>query len=213
MYKQLQLKRSSIRGVSLIELLAVIAIMSILAIVAAPMAEVMFYREKEIELKIHLRKIRESIDKYYSDHGRGERWNIEYNRPWGHPDNVKETLAESAGGYTPEEKMRFQKMIWRGNYPTSWQNLYSGYLRESYAVNPITKIAEDWVIVVSYPTSAPFTFEISVGTQKYPVDFEYGPVQWHSEDFYDATKLSGIFDVKYPYHDPSIDSTSFYDAW
>ncbi|MCK5685364.1 type II secretion system protein [bacterium] len=212
MEKQLQFYRSSIRGVSLIELLAVIAIMSILAIVAAPMAEVMFYREKEIELKMHLRKIRESIDKYYSDHGRGVRWNIEYNRYWGHPDNAREDPNEP-NAYSREETMRYQKMIWRGEYPTSWQALYSGYLRESYAVNPITKISEDWVIVVSYPTSMPFTMEISTGMKKYPVDFEYGPVQWHSETFFNADVLSGIFDIKYPYHDPSIDGASFYDAW
>lgn len=202
-----------IGGVSLIELLAVIAIMSILAVVAAPMAEVMFYREKEIELKMNLRKIREAIDQYYADHGSGIRWNIEYNRRWGHPENVKETLPIASGGYSREEKMRYQKMIWRGLYPTSWQALYASGLRESYAVNPITMISEDWVIVASYPNMEPFTQEISTGIKNYPSDFEYGPVQWHSDDFYNASVLSGIFDVKYPYHDPSIDGASFYDAW
>ena len=198
-----------VRGLSLIELLAVIAIMSILAVVAAPLAEVMYYREKEIELRMHLRKIREAIDRYYSEHGRGVLWNVQYNRPWD-PDNPVEK------SYTEEEKYKYQKVVWKGIYPKSWEQLYAGYLRRSYAINPITRIEEDWVIIVSYPPEGSIFYErIKNGEMKYPDDFEYGPVEWHSDEFVDAPPeyLSGIWDVRYPYHDPSIDGTSFYDQW
>jgi prepilin-type N-terminal cleavage/methylation domain-containing protein len=197
------------RGVSLIELLAVVAIMSILAVVAAPLAEVMYFSQKEIELKLHLRKIRESIDKYYSEHGRGVLWNIQYNRPWDDNNPVEKS-------YTTEQRYKYQKVIWKGLYPVSWMQLYEGYLRRSYAVNPITGIEEDWVIIVSYPPpDSSFYDRIKNGQLKYPEDFEYDPIQWHSDAFVDAPpdQLSGIWDVRYPYHDPALDGASFYDQW
>lgn len=60
------------RGFSLVELLAVLAIMSILATMAAPLAQLVAKREKEQELRIHLRQIRDAIDQYkrHSDEGR-----------------------------------------------------------------------------------------------------------------------------------------------
>lgn len=64
-----------IRGFSLVELLAVLAIMSILATMAAPLAQLVAKREKEQELRMALRQIRDAIDQYkrHSDEGRIKR--------------------------------------------------------------------------------------------------------------------------------------------
>lgn len=63
------------KGFTLIELLAVLAILGVLASAAYPLAEVVSRRQKEQDLRYHLRQLRDAIDQYkkMSDEGRIER--------------------------------------------------------------------------------------------------------------------------------------------
>ena len=54
-------------GFSLVELLVVLVILSILAAAAVPYAEVTVRREKELELRRHLREVRSAIDRFHDD--------------------------------------------------------------------------------------------------------------------------------------------------
>lgn len=59
-----RMRRTGIRGFTLIELMMTVAIVGILASVALPMAELAVQRNKEQELKAALREIRGAIDAY-----------------------------------------------------------------------------------------------------------------------------------------------------
>jgi len=64
-------------GFTLIELLVVLAVLAVLATMAVPAAQVLVQRQKEQELRLSLRTIREAIDTYKraSDEGRiGAMW-------------------------------------------------------------------------------------------------------------------------------------------
>lgn len=58
-------------GFSLVELLVVLVILSILAAAAVPYAEVTVRREKELELRRHLREVRSAIDRFHDDWASG----------------------------------------------------------------------------------------------------------------------------------------------
>ena len=60
-------RRGAQRGVTLVELAAVSAILVILAGVAIPVAHTMVKRQKELELRQALRKIREALDRFQFD--------------------------------------------------------------------------------------------------------------------------------------------------
>lgn len=68
-------KRSSLCGFTLIEILVVLAITTLLASVALPLSELTRQRQKEEQLRVHLREIRDAIDAYKRavDEGRIQR--------------------------------------------------------------------------------------------------------------------------------------------
>ena len=59
------------KGFSLIELIVCLAIIGILASLVSPMGEVMVRRNKEQELRVELRQIREAIDLYKLSYDQG----------------------------------------------------------------------------------------------------------------------------------------------
>ncbi|MFP4466064.1 MAG: type II secretion system protein [Candidatus Goldiibacteriota bacterium] len=60
------------RGVTLIELLVSMAVLAVLAAAAAPYAEIMVKREKELQLRAGLREIRTAIDRFHNDWEKGK---------------------------------------------------------------------------------------------------------------------------------------------
>jgi len=65
--RELLLNRPSVTGLTLVELLVVLVILSILASLALPYAEVTLQRNKELELRRALRKVRTAIDNFHQD--------------------------------------------------------------------------------------------------------------------------------------------------
>ena len=68
MYSRHQLPRAGEEGFTIIELMIVITLIGILVGIAIPMYQTSIIRAKEAALKENLYLLRDTIDKYYSDH-------------------------------------------------------------------------------------------------------------------------------------------------
>jgi general secretion pathway protein G len=104
------------RGFTLLEVIIAIMIMSILTAAAVPMVRNSVKRERESELRLALRQIRDALDKYkqYYDASNGALIPIELRTPTGYPKDLK-VLVE---GFIPANvvgtsgaKVRFLRRI------------------------------------------------------------------------------------------------------
>lgn len=108
--------RSSDRGFTLLEIIIVITILSILTAAAVPMVRNTVKRERESDLRLALRQMRQAIDRYkqYNDQTGGAAIPIEWKTPSGYPKELK-LLVD---GFTPANvvgtegaKVRFLRRI------------------------------------------------------------------------------------------------------
>jgi len=86
-------------GFTLLEIIIVITILSVLTAAAIPMVRNTVRRERESELRLALRTIRQALDRYkqYNDLGQGASIPIEWKTQSGYPKELK-LLVE---GFTP----------------------------------------------------------------------------------------------------------------
>lgn len=78
-------------GFTLLELIIVISILSVLTAAAIPMVRNSVKRERESELRVALRTIRQAIDRYkkYNDDSNSTAIPLEYKTPTGYPKELK----------------------------------------------------------------------------------------------------------------------------
>ncbi len=112
------------RGLSLIELLTTIVIMGVLTTAAIPLGEVVFIRDKELELKDTLITTRGAIDKFFAATGR-------------YPYTFNE-LRWIEGQKLIETKDR--EDYWRVGMP---------FLRKSPPINPFASSNQAWIVVLT----------------------------------------------------------------
>ena len=108
--------RGTDQGFTIIEIIFVLLILSILTAAAIPMLRNSVRRQREVELRISLRQIRQAIDAYkrYSDMTAGAAIPVQLRTQTGYPKNL-EILTE---GFTPTNtigtsgnKIRFLRRI------------------------------------------------------------------------------------------------------
>ncbi len=116
---QIRNPQSAIRnrsGFTLLEIIIVITILSVLTAAAIPMVRNTVKREREAELRLALRQIRQAIDRYklYHDQSNGTAIPIEWKTPTGYPKELK-LLVD---GFTPanvvgtsEARVRFMRRL------------------------------------------------------------------------------------------------------
>src|SRR6266567_3043905 len=116
---QIRNPQSAIRnrnGFTLLEIIIVITILSVLTAAAIPMVRNTVRRERESDLRLALRQIRQAIDRYklYNDQSNGTAIPIEWKTPTGYPKELK-LLVD---GFTPanvvgtsEARVRFLRRL------------------------------------------------------------------------------------------------------
>jgi len=107
---------SRVNGFTLLEIIIVITILSVLTGAAIPMVRNTVKREREAELRLALRQIRQAIDRYklYNDQSNGTAIPIEWKTQSGYPKELN-LLVE---GFTPantvattEARIRFLRRL------------------------------------------------------------------------------------------------------
>lgn len=98
------------RGLTLLELVVTIAILSILAALVLPVAKVTLRREKEIELRSALRKMREAIDQFkkFSDAGLLQQQCLQC---YGYPKDLDQLVEGVPQVGAIDKKLRFLRRI------------------------------------------------------------------------------------------------------
>jgi general secretion pathway protein G len=103
-------------GFTLLEIIIVITILSVLTAAAIPMVRNTVRREREAELRIALRQIRQAIDRYktYYDQSNGAAIPIEWKTPTGYPKEIKilvEGFVPANVVGTSESRVRFLRRL------------------------------------------------------------------------------------------------------
>ena len=104
------------RGFTLLEIIIVITILSVLTAAAIPMVRNTVRREREAELRIALRQLRQAIDRYkfYFDQSNGAAIPIEWKTQSGYPKDLKilvEGFVPANVVGTSENRIRFLRRL------------------------------------------------------------------------------------------------------
>ena len=108
--------RHSPRGFTLLEIIIVITILSVLTAAAIPMVRNTVRREREAELRIALRQLRQALDRYklYFDQSNGAAIPIEWKTQSGYPKELKilvEGFVPANVVGTSENRIRFLRRL------------------------------------------------------------------------------------------------------
>jgi general secretion pathway protein G len=103
-------------GFTLLEIIIVITILSVLTAAAIPMVRNTVRRERESELRVALRQIRQAIDRYklYNDQSNGAAIPIEWKTQSGYPKELKllvEGFVPANVVGTSENRVRFLRRL------------------------------------------------------------------------------------------------------
>lgn len=115
------------RGFTLIELLITLAILAVLATTVLPVAQVSVQRQKEQELRIALREIRNAIDAYKRAYDEGHM--VQVVNSTGYPPS----LTILVDGVEDVKNPRHAKMYFLRRVP-----------RDPFAINPAQENADTW---------------------------------------------------------------------
>lgn len=106
----MEIRRKGALGLTIIELIVTIAVLSILAAMVLPIAKVTLKREKEMELRRVLRRMREAIDEYkkYTDMGMIQPHGLQ---GMGYPEDLDVLVEGVPQVGAIDKKLRFLRRI------------------------------------------------------------------------------------------------------